>query len=239
MLAVDENEPVAAAALRGAARLLGDERFAAATVDDASRERLRNAVDPSHRRTATGRDDAVQSDAHRDAALAAVVALLVRDAAADGKRPSKATKADAAALAARAETGDAAALDAAAAALGRQFAKCHRELVQTCIGVAPKRPGEVWIAVHFRWGDVRTGDAREHLVLHGLARGVEPHRRARPSPPSACQYACMPEPGEAAAPRPWAGTRHRPPCAAGATRCEAYPANRRPCHTGATKRPAR
>ena len=65
VLAVDENEPVAAAALRGAARLLGDERFAAATVDDASRERLRNAVDPSHRRTATGRDDAVQSDAHR------------------------------------------------------------------------------------------------------------------------------------------------------------------------------
>ena len=138
VLAVDENEPVAAAALRGAARLLGDERFAAATVDDASRERLRNAVDPSHRRTATGRDDAVQSDAHRDAALAAVVALLVRDAAADGKRPSKATKADAAALAARAETGDAAALDAAAAALGRQFAKCHRELVAAILAALEK-----------------------------------------------------------------------------------------------------
>ena len=55
VLAVDENEPVAAAALRGAARLLGDERFAAATVDDASRERLRNAVDPSRSGGATGR----------------------------------------------------------------------------------------------------------------------------------------------------------------------------------------
>ena len=27
---------------------------------------------------------------------------------------------------------------------------------------------------------VLAGDAREHLVFHGLARGVEPHRRARP-----------------------------------------------------------
>ena len=27
---------------------------------------------------------------------------------------------------------------------------------------------------------VLAGDAREHLVLHGLARRVEPHRRARP-----------------------------------------------------------
>ena len=128
VLAVDENEPVAGAALVCAAKLLHDGRFSSTMIDDASRERLRNAVDPANRQAATG-TDVVQSDAHRDASLTAIVALLVRDASNDAKRPSKHTKADAAALASRAATGNIHALDAAADALGKQFAKCHRELV--------------------------------------------------------------------------------------------------------------
>ena len=135
VLAVDENEPVAGAALVCAAKLLHDGRFSSTMIDDASRERLRNAVDPANRQAATG-TDVVQSDAHRDASLTAIGALLVRDASNDAKRPSKHTKADAAALASRAATGNIHALDAAADALGKQFAKCHRELVAAILTLA-------------------------------------------------------------------------------------------------------
>lgn len=71
--------------------------------------------------------------------------------------------------------GDAAAGAASSVLVFRfEMARSYRELLNYCTftdtvrgrfhrarnhrgRIAPKRPGEVWIAVHFRWGDVRTG----------------------------------------------------------------------------------